>query len=83
MLSRNAYQQKFIDKCIFHFLNRIFEQKPKVTTVLKVELRSVLPFLGNMSNIAKTKLTKAVNKNLKFCPFKFLLKARNTPILKA
>ena len=64
--------QKFMEKCIFKFLNRIFERKAKVATAPKKEIRIVLPYLGNMSSIAKTKLTKAVNKNLKFCQLTLL-----------
>ena len=44
-----AYPPKFIEKCIFRFLNTVFENKPKVTMVLKKEFRIVLPYLGNMS----------------------------------
>ena len=77
ILLKNAYPQKFIDKCIFRFLNRILEHKPIVTTVPKKEPRIVLPYLGNMSNITKTKLRKAVNKNLQFCRRKVLFKTTN------
>ena len=64
--------QKFIEKCIFKFLNRIFEHKAKVATAPKKEIRIILPYLGKMSSIAKTKLTKAVNENLKFCQLTLL-----------
>ena len=38
----------------------------------------VFPYLGNMLNInKKTRLTKALNKNLKFCQLKALFKKRN------
>ena len=77
ILLKNAYPQKFIDNCIFKFLNRIFEHKPIVTKVRKKELRIALPYLGNMSNITKTKLTKAVNKNLKFFRLKVLVNTTN------
>ena len=49
------------------FLNRVFEHKPKVTMVLKKELRIFLLYLGELLNITKTKPTEAVNKKLKFC----------------
>lgn len=42
------------------------------TKVPKKERRIVLPYLRNMSNIAKAKRTKAVNKILKFRQSKFL-----------
>ena len=51
----------------FYILNRISEHKPNVTMVLKKEIGIVLPYLGEMLNIAKTKSTEAVNKKLKFC----------------
>lgn len=62
--SKNAYPQEFIDKCIYKLLNRTFERKPKVTTFPKKELRIFFfRYLGHRSNITKTKLTKAMNKN--------------------
>ena len=43
---KNAYPQKFIDKCIQKFLNNIFTQRLQVPSVLKKELRITLPYLG-------------------------------------
>ena len=51
ILSKNVYSQKFIDDCIFKFLNRTFELKSKVTTVPKKELGIVLSYLGNIKII--------------------------------
>ena len=42
------------------------------TKLPKKERRIVLPYLRNMSNIAKAKLTKAVSKILKFRQIKVL-----------
>lgn len=67
--------QKCIDKCIFKFLNSIFQHKPKITTVLKKELRIALPYLRNMLNITKTKLKKSVNKD--FSNLKSFFKTTN------
>ena len=39
------------------------------------ELRIVLYYLGHMWNIPKTKLTKAVNENLKVCQLNALFEA--------
>ena len=47
------YPTKFIDKCVAMFVNNIFIQKPVFTTVSKLELRIVLPYLGNISSITK------------------------------
>ena len=41
ILSKNAYPQIFVDKCIFKFLNGIFKRKPKVTMVPKKKLSIV------------------------------------------
>ena len=57
LITKKVYPQKFIDKCIFKLLSRMFQHKPKVTTVPHNELRTVRPYLGNMSNITKTNLT--------------------------
>ena len=47
-LHKNAYPAKFVDKCISKFVYNIFVQKSVVTTVPKLELRIVLPYLGNI-----------------------------------
>ena len=72
ILSKNAYPQKFIDKCIPKFLNT-FIQRPQIPAVTKKELIIILPYIGKMSQIVKTGLTKAINKNMKFCKFCKLL----------
>ena len=51
-LHKNPYSTKFVDKCVEQFVN-IFIQKPAFTTVPKLELRIVLPYLGNISSITK------------------------------
>ena len=40
-------------KAFSNIFDRIFEHKPKVTTVPKKELNIVIPYLGNMSNISE------------------------------
>ena len=55
-LHKNAYPTKFVDKCVPKFVDNIFIQKPAFTTVPKLELRTVLPYLGNISNITKKRL---------------------------
>ena len=52
-LHKNAYPTKFVDKCVAKFVNNIFIQKPAFTTVPKLELRKLLPYLGNISSITK------------------------------
>ena len=67
ILSKNAYPQKFIDKCIQKFLNNMFIQRLQIPSVLKKELIITLPYLGKMSQVVKTRLTKSMNKHMKFC----------------
>ena len=77
ILRKNAYSLKFIDKCISKFLNKIYDPKPVVTTVPKKELRILLPFLGNISKITRTRLTKTLTKHLKFCKLSIVFQTSN------
>ena len=69
-LHKNAYPTKFVDKCVGKFVNNIFIQKPVFTTVPKLILRIVLPYLGNISSITKKRLNRCISKRLKFISFK-------------
>ena len=77
ILSKNAYPQKFVDKCIQKFLNNVYIQTPKVPSVPKKELIIILPYLGNMSQIVKTKLTKTMSKHMKFCKLSVIFQTNN------
>ena len=50
---------------------------PKVPSVRKKELIIILPYLGNMSQIVKTKLTKTVSKYMKFCKLRVIFQTNN------
>ena len=76
-LHKNAYPTRFVDKCIAKFVNNIFVQKPVLTTVKKLELRIVLPYLRNISSITKKRLTRCTGKHLKFCKLKIIFQAGN------
>ena len=57
MLVWIANLQKLIEKFIFKILNRVFEQKSKVTTAPDKGLRAAFPSdSGNISNIIKSEL---------------------------
>ena len=58
----NAYPTKFVDKCVAKFVNNTLIQKPVFTTVPKLELRIVLPYLGNISSITKKRLNRCISK---------------------
>ena len=77
ILSKNAYPQKFIDKCIQKFLNNMFIQRLQIPSVPKKELRITLPFLGKMSQIVKTRLTKTMTKYMKFCKLRVIFQTDN------
>ena len=76
-MSKNAYPQKFIDKCIQKFLNNMFIQRLQIPSVPKKELRITLPYLGKMSQIVKTRLTKTMNKHMKFCKLRVIFQTNN------
>ena len=76
-LHKNTYPTKFIDKCVAKFVNNIFIQKPVFTTVPKLELRIVLPYLGNISSITKKRLNRCISKRLKFCKLQIVFQTSN------
>ena len=76
-LHKNPYPKKFVDKCIAKFVSNIFVQKPVFTTVPKLELRIVLPCMGNISNITKKRLNTRISKRLKNCKLKINFKKDN------
>ena len=69
-LHKNAYPTKFVDKCLAKFINNIFIQKPVFTTVPKLELKIVLPYLGTISSNTKKRLNRCISKCLKFFKLK-------------
>ena len=73
----NPYPQKFTDKCIQKFLNNMFIHRAQIPTVPKKELIIILPCLGKMSQIVKTRLTKTMNKHMKFCKLRVTFQTNN------
>ena len=57
--------------------NNIFAQKPVLTTVPKLELRIVLPYLGNISSITKKRLNRCISKCFKFCKIETIFQTGN------
>ena len=81
ILYKNAYPTKFVDKGVAKFVNNIFIQKPVFTTVLKLELKILLPYLGKISSITKKRLTRCISKHLTFCKLKIIFQTGNRLIL--
>ena len=73
----NAYPTKFVDKCVAKFVHNTLIQKPVFTTVPKLELRIVLPYLGNISSITKKRLNRCISKRLKFCKLQIIFETGN------
>ena len=77
ILSKNAYPQKFINKCLQKFLNNMFIQRLQIPGVPKKELRITLPYLGKTSQIVITRLSKTMNKHMKFCKLRVIFQTKN------
>ena len=72
ILTKNEYPQKVIDKCIQKFFNNMFIQRLQLPTVPKKELITILLYMGKISQIVKTRLTKTMNKHIKFCKLRVI-----------
>ena len=66
-----------MDACVFKLLNKFFEPKPVTLTVPKKQLFIVLPFMGNLSGVIKTGLSKTLQKRLPFCKLRVIFKSTN------
>ena len=77
ILSKNACPQKFTNKCTQKLLNNMFIQRLQIPKLPKKELIIILPYLGKMFQIVKTKLTKTINKHSKFCKLRVIFQPNN------
>ena len=77
ILLSKGYSNKFIDKCISKFMNKLYIKKPVVLTVLKKQLYLVLHFMGKMSALVKSGLVRSLHKRLPFCEVKIVFKNSN------
>ena len=74
IFSRNGYPGKFVDKCIFEFFNKLYEQRSPISTVPKMEFMMVLPFLGTTSLKVKNNLVRSFRQILPFSKLKIVFK---------
>ena len=77
ILLSNGYSNKFIDKCISKFMNKLYIKKPVVLTVPKKQLYLALPFMGKMSALVKSGLVRSLHTRLPFCKVKIVFKTSN------
>ena len=54
----NGYSNKFIDKCISIFMNKLYIKKSNMLTVPKKQLYLLLPFMGKISALVKSGLAR-------------------------
>ena len=52
-------------------------QKLQIPSVPKKELVITLPYLGKMSKIVKTRITKTMNKDIKFCKLRVIFQTND------
>ena len=78
IFSKNGYPQKFTDKCIFRFFNKIFDKRtPNETQEKKKEFLMVLPFLGSVSWKTKSTLIRSFREFLPSSKIKIVFKSSN------
>ena len=77
ILLSNWYSDKFIDKCISKFMNKLYIKKPVMLTVPNKQLYLVLPFIGKMSALVKSGLAWSLHKRLPFFKVKIAFKTSN------
>ena len=51
---------------------------PQIALVRKKEVIIILPYVGKMSQIVKTILTKNMSKHMKFCKLRVIFQTSNT-----
>ena len=74
IFSKNGYRTRFVDKCIFRFLNKLYDKKEAVLTVPKKDVTIMLPFLGSISWKIKNDLLSSLKKAAPFCKLKIIFK---------
>ena len=74
IFSKNGYRTKFIDRCIYKFLDKLYGKKDLVTTVPRKEVSIMLPFLGSVSWKMKKDLVQSLRSAAPFCKLKIIFK---------
>ena len=66
IFKKNGYSENMFDRCLKTFLNKIYIKKVVEDTVSRKEIYITLPYLGNISLIARTNLQKTARDFLPF-----------------
>ena len=71
---KNGYSERFLDKCVKTFLNKVFIPKRIIQTAEKKQVTIVLPYMGMISTELKVKLHKTFKQLLPACELRVIFK---------
>ena len=71
---KNDYSERFLDKCVKTFLNKVFIPKRIIQTAEKKQVTIVLPYMGMISTELKVKLRKTFKQLLPACELRVIFK---------
>ena len=71
---KNGYSERFIDKCVKTFLNKVFIPKRIIQTAEKKQVTIVLLYIGMISTELKVKLHETFKQLLPGCDLRVIFK---------
>ena len=71
---KNGYSERFLDKCVKTFLNKVFIPKRIIQPAEKKQVTIVLPYMGIISTELKVKLHKTFKQLLPACDLRVIFK---------
>ena len=71
---KSGYSERFLDKCVKTFLNKVFIPKQIIQTSEKKQVTIFLPYMGMISNDLKVKLHKTFNQLFPACDLRVIFK---------
>ena len=77
IFEKNGYDNKFFDKCLQTFLNKIYSKKVPQHTVPKKDLYIFLPYSGKLSLSARATLEKTFRDILPYVNLKVVFRIKN------
>ena len=77
IFEKNGYDNKFFDRCLRTFLNKIYSKKVSQNTVPKKDIYIFLPYLGKLSLSARSTLEKTIRDILPRVNLKVIFSIKN------
>ena len=71
---KNGYSERFIDKCVKTFFNKVFIPEPIIQTAEKKQVTIFVPYMGMISTEFKVKLDNTFKQLLPACDLKVIFK---------